>query len=123
MSGSGVDFEPHTCSHIDIRNETPERIRWELEASRRAVEEHAGVKTAGFAYPYGKDVEAYAAIEGMLRELGFDYAITAAKGVNSPDTSSFLLWRDCLPKTDSDALLHRSLILAFARARKERRTP
>jgi peptidoglycan/xylan/chitin deacetylase (PgdA/CDA1 family) len=123
MSKHGIGFEPHTCSHINIRNETPERIRREIESSRRAVEDGAGVTPAGFAYPYGKDIAAYAAIETTLRGAGFAYAVTAARGVNSPRTSPFLLWRECLPNTDSRALLHRSLIVAFARAREETVAP
>jgi peptidoglycan/xylan/chitin deacetylase (PgdA/CDA1 family) len=118
MSAHGVDFEPHTCSHINIRHENRERIQREIECSRRAVEQQTGRKVAGFAYPYGKDLAAYAAIEGILREQGFAYAITAVNGVNSRETHPYLLLREGLPRTTSGALLHRSLILAFARPRE-----
>jgi hypothetical protein len=115
MSAQGVDFEPHTCSHINIRKESRERIESEIEGSRLAVEEHTGRKVAGFAYPYGKDLAAYTPIEGILREQGFLYAITAVNGVNSRETHPYLLLRESLPATTSEVLLHRSLILAFAR--------
>jgi peptidoglycan/xylan/chitin deacetylase (PgdA/CDA1 family) len=120
MSRSGVDFEPHTRTHINIRNEPRERISREIAESRGAVEKETRRKTAGFAYPYGKDLETYTAIEGLLEEQGFAYAITAANGVNSRSTHRFLLERESLPKTTSAALLHRSLMLAFARAREKR---
>jgi peptidoglycan/xylan/chitin deacetylase (PgdA/CDA1 family) len=117
MSAHGIDFEPHTCSHINIRHSSPAVVARELECSRRATEQQTGRKVTGFAYPYGKDLRAYTAIEPILREQGFLYAVTAQRGVNSRETHPYLLLRHSLPKTTSTALLHRSLILAFANSR------
>jgi peptidoglycan/xylan/chitin deacetylase (PgdA/CDA1 family) len=119
MSHRGVDFEPHTRSHINIGAESHATVREEVASSRRDVEEQTSRRPQGFAYPYGKEVASYRAVGPILAEMGFSYAITAVNGVNSPRTSPFLLWRMSLPKTRSHALIHRALILAFAGHRED----
>jgi peptidoglycan/xylan/chitin deacetylase (PgdA/CDA1 family) len=113
MSSCGIDFEAHTCSHINIRHASRDTIERELAGSKRAIETILGFQVTGFAYPYGKDLEAYAEIEMTLKAQGFRWACTAERGVNSSATNPYFLRRGGLPSTSSRALLYRELILQF----------
>lgn len=116
MAANGVDFEAHTCSHINIRRSSPEVVEHELACSKRAIEVKLGREVTGFAYPYGKDLVAYREIGGLLRKHGIRWACTAQSGINSSATDPYLLLRTGLPLTASRALLHRDLILQFSRS-------
>jgi peptidoglycan/xylan/chitin deacetylase (PgdA/CDA1 family) len=116
MADNGVDFEAHTCSHIDIRRSNPEVVEHEIASSKRAIEEKLDREVSGFAYPYGKDLPAYREIRELLRKHGIRWACTAESGLNSSDTDPYLLLRSGLPLTASRALLHRDLILQFSRS-------
>jgi peptidoglycan/xylan/chitin deacetylase (PgdA/CDA1 family) len=116
MAGHRIEFEAHTSSHINIRHANVDTIEREIVSSKLPIEKHVGREVRGFAYPYGKDVASYAAVEHLLRKHGFRYACTTEQGLNDTDTSPYLLKRHALPSTVSSALLHRDLILQFARS-------
>jgi peptidoglycan/xylan/chitin deacetylase (PgdA/CDA1 family) len=116
MSVKGIEFEAHTCTHIDVRYATPDVVAREIARSKRAIEEKIGCQVTGFAYPYGKQVDAYRSSARLLLELGLRWACTAQDGVNSNTTDPYLLKRGSLRPIASRALLHRELILQFCRA-------
>lgn len=114
MAEAGMIPAAHTCSHVNLSHADIGSAEREIEGSRREIEERLGTKVAGFAYPYGQDVSAYARIAPVLKRLGFDYACTAFPGNNNNDSNLYLLRRFTLPPVESKALLRRNLYLGFA---------
>ncbi|MDT7942816.1 MAG: polysaccharide deacetylase family protein [Bacteroidota bacterium] len=74
-----IEIGSHTVSHPQLDRLPFERVRWELEASRRELLEWIGGEVRYFAYPYGRE-------NGQLRRavqaVGYEAAFgTKAGGV------------------------------------------
>ena len=82
------DFQSHTATHPILPLCPPERVRDELTASRREVEELTGKPCRHLAYPNGcyseRDVAA-------AREAGYESARTVDIGWNHPGTDPYRL--------------------------------
>jgi peptidoglycan/xylan/chitin deacetylase (PgdA/CDA1 family) len=53
MQRAGFTIGSHTCSHVWMKNESPESLRREAAQSRREIEQHLGRPVEHFAYPGG----------------------------------------------------------------------
>lgn len=79
IAGSGlVEFASHSVTHPDLEWVPEPWLRWELEASRRALVETFGA-CAGFVYPGGRVPVGEAANEA-IRRAGYDYACVVLPG-------------------------------------------
>lgn len=77
MAAYGIYFEPHTKSHIDLREQDRNHLIWEMLGSQQTVAAHIGYTPRYFAYPGGTyDEDAIA----VLHELGFWGAVTTRDG-------------------------------------------
>jgi len=54
LAAAGMEFGAHTMSHPALDTLDPERVRAELEGSKRAVARWTGQPCRVFAYPYGR---------------------------------------------------------------------
>jgi len=86
MSENGMEFGVHTRRHPNLVSEvTFEEARWEIEQSKRDIEEKLGREVKAFAYPYGKFNEE---IVKIVKEAGFTGAVSArpqwVKGRENP---------------------------------------
>lgn len=115
MAGRGIDFESHSRTHIHIPTTDAAAVEGEILESKAEIERHTGREVAGFAYPYGKDLASYAAVEPILRKHTFAYACNAYPGTNSASSNPYSLHRYTLPLTTSSALINRELSAYFAR--------
>lgn len=115
MTAGDVDFEAHTCNHINIRWADTVTIEREIERSKSEIEDRIQRPVRGFAYPYGKDLTSYVKAERILRDHGFLYACNAYTGNNDGSSNLYSLHRGALPLTDSPALIGRDLCLRFVR--------
>jgi len=85
MSRAGLTVGSHTKTHALLSNESPDRVRHEVEASRAMLEERLGVSVAHFAYPDGGfDAGSVRAVAAA----GYRFAYT---GCRHRDTSHPLL--------------------------------
>jgi peptidoglycan/xylan/chitin deacetylase (PgdA/CDA1 family) len=121
MAENGLEIESHSCSHINVRHTPIEMVERELVESKEEIENRIQKPVTGFAYPYGKDLAAYAGIHGLLERHGFSFACTTAIGVVEHGDDVFSLQRNSLPLTTSRTLVHRDLILHFSKCRKNER--
>ncbi len=70
----GFEIASHTMSHHDLTRLPLRRLRWELEASKKAIEDRIGRKVRGIAYPFGRTSQRV--IEEALR-VGYDYGLVS----------------------------------------------
>ena len=91
---AGLQVGAHTVSHPILAKLPSCEMRKEVEGSKAYLESLLGERVGLFAYPNGKlgedfDLRAVA----LVRELGFDAAVTTARGAASNSTNPFLVPR------------------------------
>lgn len=84
MLASGlIELGSHTLSHPNFRQLTPDDKRRELRDSKLSLENTFQVPVTSFAYPFG----IYSAgDEQLVRECGYDSAVTTDPGIDDTDT-------------------------------------
>lgn len=92
-----VDFQPHSLFHPILPRCTDERARDEIVTSRRDMEAR-GFSVRVFAYPNGDYTERETR---LLREAGYEAAVTIDTGFNSASTDRFRLKRIGIEDTAS----------------------
>ncbi len=90
----GQDVGAHTVSHPILRTLARSEALREIEASKKTLERLLGEPVPLFAYPNGKPGEDYAseAVE-LVREVGFEAAVSTQWGVSTRSTDRFQLRR------------------------------
>lgn len=91
---AGMDIGAHTVTHPILARLTPAQMRAEILDGRKALEEIIGHRVGLFAYPNGRPGTDYSdAAVHIVRELGFDAAVSTAWGVSRRDSDLFQLRR------------------------------
>jgi peptidoglycan/xylan/chitin deacetylase (PgdA/CDA1 family) len=81
LVGAGWEVDSHTVDHPDLTTLSPDRLRYELEASRAFIRRHFGVPADYFCYPAGRfDSGVVAAV----RAAGYLGATTTQPGLATP---------------------------------------
>jgi len=93
MHRAGIRFGSHTATHPILSRVDAARARRELVDSRSAIEEHLGAPVAGFAYPNGTRADFLPETKALLRETGYEYAVSTEGGTNDAQTDLFELRR------------------------------
>jgi len=109
MSQSGIDFGSHTVSHNSLRKLSRKEIQYELAYSKTRLESELGKPIKGFAFPYGTFRDISPAIEPLIAELGFSWAVTSISGVNKFFSNPYRLHRTVIQKEDQLAGLKRAV--------------
>lgn len=90
----GFEIGGHTVRHPILAELDVEEARREIVAGRRHLEDIVGARVAHFAYPNGRPGRDYRqAHVALVREAGFDAAVSTARGVGRPGTDPFQLPR------------------------------
>jgi len=69
MNAHGIDFEPHTHTHVNLAKVSEPEAEKEIRISKEIVEKKLGKKSRHFCYPYG--LYNYKIIK-MVEKIGFD---------------------------------------------------
>lgn len=111
MHASGlVEFGAHTLNHVNLTRLTAAEARAEITGSKRRVTELAG-ECRSFAYPFGRFAPEH---EQMVREAGFDTAVSTRKAVEPFSTEN----RFHLPRISSHGAMDViQMRIALARGR------
>jgi peptidoglycan/xylan/chitin deacetylase (PgdA/CDA1 family) len=78
MSGNGMEFGSHTMTHPFLTKEEPDKLAWELEASKSLLEEHIGKPVTVLAYPYGFYDDT---VLEASRQAGYVAGLTIDRGI------------------------------------------
>jgi peptidoglycan/xylan/chitin deacetylase (PgdA/CDA1 family) len=76
MREGGISFGAHTVTHPILANTTFNEAKFEIEYSKRRIEEELGERIDTFAYPNGKPGDINADVIGLLRQNDFSCAVT-----------------------------------------------
>lgn len=90
MDTAGIEVGSHTLTHPILTNITRERLRKELNESRRRLEEVLGRKVDLFCYPNG-DFDAMVSSE--VERAGYTCAVTSRHGLNTRTADPLALRR------------------------------
>jgi peptidoglycan/xylan/chitin deacetylase (PgdA/CDA1 family) len=94
MGAHGIEFGPHTRTHpILSRIGDAERLRDEIDGSRRRIEEETGKPAVHFCYPNGRYEDIGQQVLEKVRAAGFETGVVTAEGLNFPGCDSLLLKR------------------------------
>jgi peptidoglycan/xylan/chitin deacetylase (PgdA/CDA1 family) len=94
MIASGlVSFGNHTHTHVILGRSEPESQRSEIQEAHLRIESHTGLPCRSFCYPNGRREDYDATTQSILRELGYQCALTTEPGYNNATTSLFDLKR------------------------------
>ena len=69
MSNNGIDFEPHTHTHVDLTAIKESEIEREIKLSKDIIEERLNKMVKHFSYPYGEYNEK---VCDVVRKMGFE---------------------------------------------------
>jgi peptidoglycan/xylan/chitin deacetylase (PgdA/CDA1 family) len=85
IAGRGFELGGHTVNHPILAGLDESVARREIALGRRQVEELAGRRVGLFAYPNGTPGKDYTpASVRLVREAGFDAAVSASPGAARP---------------------------------------
>jgi peptidoglycan/xylan/chitin deacetylase (PgdA/CDA1 family) len=87
-----VSFGSHTHTHQIMSRCSLEKQRFELLSSRKLMLEHVGNADL-FAYPNGSPADYTRETKQLLSELGYGFALTAIRGLNTSETDVYELRR------------------------------
>jgi peptidoglycan/xylan/chitin deacetylase (PgdA/CDA1 family) len=94
LARNGFELGGHTVNHPILAQLEPAEARAEVLQGRARVEELAGRRVGLFAYPNGKPHQDYGtAALSIVRELGFDGAVSTSRGSACVGSDSFQIPR------------------------------
>jgi peptidoglycan/xylan/chitin deacetylase (PgdA/CDA1 family) len=94
LSRQGFDVGAHTVTHPIMATLSPQQARHEIESGRDRLQAIVGQPILLFAYPNGKpNTDFNAMTVRLVRDAGFEAAVTTAWGVSTPASDRFQLAR------------------------------
>jgi peptidoglycan/xylan/chitin deacetylase (PgdA/CDA1 family) len=93
MSQHGISFGSHTVSHPILARQRGDRARDEIWKSKREMEKELGVSVVTFAYPNGSEGDFDETTKELLRDAGYQCAVTTRFGPNAYEQDLFELRR------------------------------
>jgi peptidoglycan/xylan/chitin deacetylase (PgdA/CDA1 family) len=100
MAQNGISFGSHTISHPILSNLPVHRLREEIEESKKVIESRIKRSVTGFAYPVGRKQDFNDRVKAIVREAGYQCAVTTIFGVNEATQDPLELRRGTPWETD-----------------------
>lgn len=93
MHENGISFGSHTVTHPILSRVSTERLKQEIYASKRAIEQHLGTSVKSFAYPVGRKEDFDDTVKDLVKDAGYSCALTTIFGTNEKGQDRFELRR------------------------------
>jgi peptidoglycan/xylan/chitin deacetylase (PgdA/CDA1 family) len=100
--GEGVRFGSHTMDHYRVDRLNGDALRYQLEESKRVIEEKTGTPCDYIAYPNGDCSES---ARNVALESGYLAGVTTDEGINKIGCDTMMLKRISLPWTSDETEL------------------
>lgn len=97
MVRMGFEVGSHTVSHANLGEVEEDRAREELTTSRAVLERELGRPVRWFAYPFGGPNDLRPEFVPLIRELGYEGALSAFGGLIRPGMDDRVLPREAVP--------------------------
>ena len=97
-AAEGFDIGLHSASHRTMPRLSDDELHREVVVSRAVLAERTGVEAAAFAYPYGRWD---ARVRDVVKQSGFDVAVTLDAGLNDEASDPWALRRVNVPASIS----------------------
>jgi peptidoglycan/xylan/chitin deacetylase (PgdA/CDA1 family) len=102
MHQKGISVGSHTVTHPILSKLPIDRARVEISESKKIIEKKLDTKIKAFAYPSGRREDFDATTKDLLREAGYECALTMIFGPNENGQDLFELrrgtpWEEDLP--------------------------
>lgn len=92
-----VTIGAHTVHHYNLKRLTEEQVRWEMETSKKRLEEKIGRPVLHFSYPFGSRKEVGTREFSLAAACGFSTMTTVREGNIFPAHRRHM---DCLPRVE-----------------------
>jgi peptidoglycan/xylan/chitin deacetylase (PgdA/CDA1 family) len=89
----GIEIGAHTVTHPRLTDTSLDEQRYEVEESKRRLEEALSARIASFAYPHGSAGDYSESTIGVVAEAGYAGAFTAREGIVTTASRPFELPR------------------------------
>jgi hypothetical protein len=112
LEAAGIEFGSHTVTHPQLLTTSAERMRAEIQESKRAIEENLGRSVQAFSYPYAfpeTHRSFTAALQAMLQEAGYITGVSTVLGLVDRSHNPFFLNRLPLNSHDDEAFFNAKL--------------
>jgi peptidoglycan/xylan/chitin deacetylase (PgdA/CDA1 family) len=93
MSAAGIEFGSHTVSHPILANVSEQRLQFELQESKRAIEEQLGLSCKAISYPVGGASAFDQRVVRIAAESGYRLGFSYISGINSLRNSNLFALR------------------------------
>jgi peptidoglycan/xylan/chitin deacetylase (PgdA/CDA1 family) len=93
MQSHGIGFGSHTVTHPILSLLSEDEAREEVLESKRLMEKILGTPVKSFAYPSGRRQDFSETTKALLRESGYECAVTMIHGTNSVGADLFEMRR------------------------------
>ena len=100
MHQAGISFGSHTVTHAILSHLPGAKARAEVNASKAAIEKKLGARVTAFAYPGGKSPDFNEDVKRIVKDAGYDCALTAIPGTNDASRDLLELRRGTPWETD-----------------------
>jgi peptidoglycan/xylan/chitin deacetylase (PgdA/CDA1 family) len=101
LEAAGVGAGAHTMTHRRLSTLSAAEQREEIGRSGEALAERLGHPIRAFAYPFGAATDYTALSMRLVREAGFDHAVSNRYGRNRPGADRWALRRIWIDASDS----------------------
>jgi peptidoglycan/xylan/chitin deacetylase (PgdA/CDA1 family) len=100
LRSSGFGIGSHTVSHRSLGTLDDTEVNYELKQSYERIVEETGASPVGFSYPYGTLRDFSPEIAELVRQAGYNWAVTAVHGLNHPGCNPFTIRRTTMTAGD-----------------------
>ncbi len=107
-----IEFGSHTVTHPQLASLGPDAVRYEVDASKKMIEDRLGYPVRSFAYPYAfpeADRTFTARLRGFLQEAGYDNGVCTTIGTVQRTGDRFFMKRLPVNSCDNDSLFEAKL--------------
>lgn len=113
LSGLGFEIGAHTVNHPDLGAATLVDARWEIRASKQAIESELGRKVESFAFPFGKRESCPEEVSKIVSEEGYSCCCLGYGGKVGRNSDVFRLNRIPMYPTTIDLLMEIDSFLTY----------